>query len=837
MTPIAAIQLRLARPTAIVLTAVFLATSQAQPPAPRLDADGDPLPPGALYRLGTKTWRQPGGNQTPIAWSADGKRVAIVCEPGEIRILDGQTGKTATAFRVKDEDGMAVEHCLRVAWSPDGAELAIRTVPTRIIIVGSQNGNHRRTYKVDIEETSEYGPLCYSPNGRFLATTCGSSYAVIDCLSGEIVASATDEGDDVARCLSFAPDSTRVIVATPSARVTTWDLAKRRIVSQWSEEGVEAFIAAAISHDGMLAAIVTQDAARVVDLTSKKTIARLQTKLDPNRWGEAAFTPDGRGLLLSAVEIEVWNTTDWSVRWRLAGEEYDHAMYLAVSPDSKRAAFCDGYRVRQWNLETGKLLEDPGPAHDARVTVAFSSDGRLLASGSHGKDTHLWEAQAGQHVGSIHVSSQKLAFTADARQLLTVDYRPPHFRVWDLNMIEPLREWTGSSEFHSWMAVSASGTHVASFEPSPEAPRYRVVRLALPSLEPAGEMEREGSMRGGFALSRDGRLAAIHTRTGIDLCDIATGAFLGELTAGNLYASAMIFTADDRFLITPMAANNSINVWEVASLSPASVLEGSKNRIMALDLSRTGHVLAAGGYSTEVPWRVGGSNEIRLWSLISGRQIGILEGHESPVSSLAFSPDRKTLAAGLWDTTAVVWEVPEAAQVSEFERVALRGDEAAGLWEQLASAHAKIGQAAVVRLAQDPPAALTIAEKRLEPSQPPPREELQRLIKQLDADYFNQRHHAMEQLASFGRVIRPDLQATIEHTQSVEVRLRCGELLRLMERRYPQKGPRLAETRAVQLLEWIGDERAAALLKKLATGASEAHLTHEAKAALARLAR
>jgi hypothetical protein len=114
---------------------------------------------------------------------------------------------------------------------------------------------------------------------------------------------------------------------------------------------------------------------------------------------------------------------------------------------------------------------------------------------------------------------------------------------------------------------------------------------------------------------------------------------------------------------------------------------------------------------------------------------------------------------------------------------------------------------------------------------------LQQLLKQLDAENFDERQKAAEQLASFGRVIRAELQAAIEQTESVEVRLRCGELLRLMERRYPQKGPRLAETRAVQLLEWIGDERAAALLKRLATGAAEAHLTQEANATLARLAR
>jgi len=58
--------------------------------------------------------------------------------------------------------------------------------------------------------------------------------------------------------------------------------------------------------------------------------------------------------------------------------------------------------------------------------------------------------------------------------------------------------------------------------------------------------------------------------------------------------------------------------------------------------------------------------------------------------------------------------------------------------------------------------------------------------------------------------------------------------MNLMQRRYPLAGPALNETRAVQLLEWIGDERATALLTKLAAGAPDAHLTKEAKAAVGR---
>jgi hypothetical protein len=143
----------------------------------------------------------------------------------------------------------------------------------------------------------------------------------------------------------------------------------------------------------------------------------------------------------------------------------------------------------------------------------------------------------------------------------------------------------------------------------------------------------------------------------------------------------------------------------------------------------------------------------------------------------------------------------------------------------------------VLRLSHDSAAALTLAEQQLKPVEAVDDATVQRLLTQLDAEEFKDRAKAYEQLAAFGPTIAPQLRAAMASTGSGEVKLQCGKLLREAQRRYPQTGAKLAQTRAVQVVETVGGQRAGALLARLAGGSAEAHLTQEAKAAAQRLAK
>src|SRR5262249_55466980 len=119
---------------ALVLTLAAVTSSQANPAdsaAPRLDAAGDPLPAGAIARLGTIRFRH-GGAIEAIAFSPDGKTVASAANDDSIVLHDTSTGKRLRSF--KPETPGAASGSAVVAFAPDGRTLAASWGPRSVSV-------------------------------------------------------------------------------------------------------------------------------------------------------------------------------------------------------------------------------------------------------------------------------------------------------------------------------------------------------------------------------------------------------------------------------------------------------------------------------------------------------------------------------------------------------------------------------------------------------------------------------------------------------------------------------------------------------------------------------
>jgi HEAT repeat protein len=189
----------------------------------------------------------------------------------------------------------------------------------------------------------------------------------------------------------------------------------------------------------------------------------------------------------------------------------------------------------------------------------------------------------------------------------------------------------------------------------------------------------------------------------------------------------------------------------------------------------------------------------------------------------------------LADTTALVWDVPADARSVRFASVPIPPAELTAVWKDLASNDAKQAQTAVLRLVQDPSAALPLLEREFGAPRPIVPADVQPLIDQLAAEDFKVRQLAQQQLEAFGDRILPILEARLRDTTDPEIRLRCQELIVKSRIDCPLPASALFHARAVQVLEWIGDARAIALLTKIALGEKQLYLTQSAAAALGRL--
>ena len=224
-------------------------------------------------------------------------------------------------------------------------------------------------------------------------------------------------------------------------------------------------------------------------------------------------------------------------------------------------------------------------------------------------------------------------------------------------------------------------------------------------------------------------------------------------------------------------------------------------------------------------------DDIRLWEILTGQQRWRFEKVPGGVDALAFSPDGRTLAAGYWDTTILLWDLLSPGQ----DRGRTRRLGPADLeqsWQALGSADAQRAYAAVVRLAAHPAQAAPLLARKLRQYQAR-HQRLPRLIQDLDADDFATRERASAELAALGRQVEGALQRALSASRSAEARRRIEELLnKHPPLRWPQD--ELEADRAVEALELMNSVDARQILRELAEGSPDSRLTKEAKVTLER---
>jgi WD40 repeat protein len=554
-----------------------------------------------------------GQGRSEIAFAPDGKRLVAVGVNRAVCLWGAKTG--TVSLRLSES---AAGDLTSFAFAPDGKRLAGGDLDGTVHLWDVEKGKPLR----DLDKLSELiAVLRFSPDGKILAAGCGDG--TVRLWNGEGKELRSFKGHaDTAEGLAFSPDGKILATASHDRTVRLWDPATGKELPQSMAGGVTC---AALSADGKLLATGHNDGAiRFSDaITGKARPTTIATRSTPT---DLCFAQDGQmiaGRLSSPERVGIWDVA--------SGKE--------ICSIDEAAAPAPGARLSR------------GPAG----TIAFSSDGKVLATVDLKQAVRLWDGKLGKSLPQPQLKTEeekeavRVAFAPDGT--LAIGYANCHVLFWNL-------------------AVG------------------RVVRqIVTPNGLPTG-----------LAFGPDGRSAATASGNGgVHLWELASEQErTAEGTADSQQTVTVAFSADGRLLFGA-GADGVVRVADTWTRKEVKALHGHRGGVTALAVAG-GKLLTIGTDGTAVVWDIAGlklpkrevtkltpAQVAALWDDLAGEKAS--EGYRAIGRAVAAGPqaaevlrqrleksagvDGKRLASLIADLDADEFETREKA-TKELEAIGTR---------------------------------------------------------------------------------------------------------------------------------------------------------------------